>query len=64
MQRFTPASGSPGDGFGASVAFDTQSLLVGAPHEGTSPGEPAERGMVYAYALPQSDLIFADDFEP
>jgi hypothetical protein len=63
MRRFTPAAGSPGDGFGASIAFDAKSLLVGAPYEGTAPGEPAERGMVYAYTLPQADLIFADDFD-
>jgi FG-GAP repeat len=61
--RFTAASGSPGDGFGSAVAFDNNSLLVGARGEGTAPGEPTLRGVVFAYTQNFNDGIFDDDFD-
>lgn len=63
MRRFTPATGSPGDSFGASNAFDAKSLQVGALYEGTRPGEPVDSVTVYAHTITRTDLIFADDFD-
>lgn len=50
-----------GDGFGASMATDGTTLVIGATESGRTPSSP---GAIYVAQYPATDRIFGEGFEP
>jgi hypothetical protein len=58
---FSVADLQSGDGFGASMATDGTTLVIGATESGRIPASP---GAIYVARYPATDRVFGEGFEP